>query len=144
MMQSENIQEVCDRAVELFNSGWNCAEAVFIAISENYMSTHDIPTNLVTGLGGGLGHRGLVCGALTGAIVSVGIVYGRKEKNQVAKEKTYEVVKDIVERFKREFGSVDCNQLSSNTKDIMEKKHICSKYVREATRLIATAVLNKD
>jgi len=30
-----NIDNIADRAVKLFNSGWNCAESVFLAVSEN-------------------------------------------------------------------------------------------------------------
>ena len=59
------------RADELFHSGWNCAESVFVAIREQ-AGEGQAPVQLLTALGGGMGCK-RTCGALSGATVALGI-----------------------------------------------------------------------
>ena len=54
-----DIDNIADRAVKLFNSGWNCAESVFLAVSEDIAQKNKFNVNLLTTLGGGIGGSGL-------------------------------------------------------------------------------------
>ena len=72
------------RADELFHSGWNCAESVFVAIHEQ-AGEGEAPVQLLTALGGGMGCK-RTCGALSGATVALGIAYGRRNSRRGGQE----------------------------------------------------------
>ena len=75
---------VANRADELFHSGWNCAESVFVAIHEQ-AGDGEAPVQLLTALGGGMGCK-RTCGALSGATVALGIAYGRTRAVTASKD----------------------------------------------------------
>ena len=80
MAHDEIIARVKQRAVDNFKSGLNCAESVFTAIQAELDT--DLPPEvmcMVTGFGSGGGLYGGTCGSLNGAIVALGLVYGRRQ-----------------------------------------------------------------
>ncbi|MCX7031789.1 MAG: C-GCAxxG-C-C family protein, partial [Spirochaetes bacterium] len=76
-----------ERADQLFRQGTNCAQAVACAFAEDLGADRGLTLRLATGFGGGMGHTGGTCGALTGAFMALGIAFGMKETgDQAAKE----------------------------------------------------------
>ena len=67
-----------DRAVELFKSGFNCSQAVFAAFSDKIGMDEQTALRVSAGLGGGVGRMREVCGAVSGAAMLAGMVYGRR------------------------------------------------------------------
>ncbi len=68
---------------------------------------------LATGFGAGIGRKGSLCGAFTGAVMAIGMETGRtnpKDKEAVAK--TYEKCREFWDRFEREFGSNICYDIT--------------------------------
>lgn len=122
---------LADRAEQHFLQGYNCAEAVLLAAVELYELglDHEV-VRLATGFGGGLG-RELVCGALSGAILALGAVFGRCQIEQ-----DVNLLKEQRERltaeFHRELGSFQCFDLKA------ENKEDCVRCVR-----VAAAALEK-
>lgn len=67
---------------------------------------------LTTAFGAGMIYRGDTCGAITGAMMAIGLKFGRENVNDTdAKELTYFLVKELHDRFTKEFGSIQCKQL---------------------------------
>lgn len=58
--------------------------------------------------GGGISHMGLTCGAVTGALMVIGLKHGGIQE---AKEQTYRVAKEFSSRFSDLHGSLDCTEL---------------------------------
>ena len=101
-----------DRAVELFKSGFNCSQAVFAAFSEKIGMDEQTALRVSAGLGGGVGRMREVCGAVSGAAMLAGMVYGATDgEDREAKAKTYEVVQEIDAEFKKENPSIVCREL---------------------------------
>jgi C_GCAxxG_C_C family probable redox protein len=72
------LQEIERRAEECFASGFNCAEAVFLAITEACGLDMHGQVCLATPFGGGIGRcKAEVCGAISGAVLAIGAVRGR-------------------------------------------------------------------
>jgi C_GCAxxG_C_C family probable redox protein len=62
--------------------------------------------------GGGMARMGETCGAVTGAFMAIGLKYGKaKAKDDAARDKTYDLVKEFVARFKDRHGSIVCRDL---------------------------------
>ena len=98
-----------ERAEQLFRQGTNCAQAVSCAFAEDLGADRGLTLRLATGFGGGMGHTGGTCGALTGAFMALGIAFGMKEAgDQAAKERTYALVAEASRRFRERTGAVSC------------------------------------
>ena len=64
---------------------------------------------MASGFGGGIGHKGSLCGALTGAVMAIGMRMGRTDpKDRGTLQKVYSKCQYIWDRFEREFGNVNC------------------------------------
>ena len=75
------------------------------------METGCVP-KIATGFGAGMGRHGETCGALVGAIMALGLKYGREEAADLeAKTITYDKAQALLQTFKQEFGTVVCCDL---------------------------------
>lgn len=100
------------RAVSLFKNGFNCSQAILAAWSEKYGLSEQTALKMAGGLGGGIGRTGVVCGALTGAILVLGLHFGTADaKNKNTKYNLYRKTQDLMEQFKAHTGSVYCRDL---------------------------------
>ena len=98
-------------AVKYFNSGFNCAESVLLALSEVLNITNDCIPRIATGFGGGM-RTGDICGAVSGAVMGLGLHYGRTTAEEKKKRNcTYAVVEEFVDQFRKIHGSIICREL---------------------------------
>ena len=139
-----------ERSRELFESGWCCSESAVQAIAEHYGIESDLVPAVATGLCGGLAYMGGPCGALTGAILGVGLVAGRRAPTG-DKTRPYAIVQALVAQFEERFGATGCIALTGVDLGTPEghaayhangQKARCMDYVAEATRL-ALALLDE-
>ncbi len=102
----------CERAVEKFLSGYNCAQSILYAYGPDLGLNAETALKVATGLGGGMGGRGEVCGAVTGAILALGLKYGRggQEEKTVAQQ-AYKKTLELITAFERVHGSCSCRVL---------------------------------
>ena len=100
-----------DKAVELFMTGLNCAQAVFCAFAEDFGIDFETAKKISVGLGGGVGRMREVCGTVTGGAMALGLFRGDGDKAAA-----YPDVQAFCERFKRENGSIVCRELLSGVK----------------------------
>ena len=61
-----------ERAVSKFVAGYNCAQSVFYAFSDDLKIDQDTGLKIACGFGAGMGRQGEVCGAVTGGIMVLG------------------------------------------------------------------------
>ncbi len=97
-----------DLAVARFGKGHSCAQAVFTAFAEQMGMDYQTAMKLSSGFGGGMG-LGSVCGAVTGAIMALGLKYGGVDPK--AKERTAKVVREFTDRFQAQHRSLNCRDL---------------------------------
>ncbi|MDO4418759.1 MAG: C-GCAxxG-C-C family protein [Ruminococcus sp.] len=98
-----------DRAKELFQKGYNCAQATFGAFAEDYGLDINVAMTLSAGLGGGIGRLRETCGAVTGATLAVSLAMGSFDLNNPdAKTRVYSEIRKVVEIFESETGTIVC------------------------------------
>jgi len=68
----------------------------------------DLIPGIALGFGGGLGRRGLVCGALNGGVMTIGLRYGPMQEKDAA----YAQVLELCRRFEGQHGSALCRELT--------------------------------
>lgn len=99
-------------AVELFNSGCNCCQAVLATYSQTYGLSKETAFKLASGFGGGIGGTGGICGALTGACMVLGLAFGSPTPgDKSAKAEMYRKIRVLNEEFKMRAGSTLCRDL---------------------------------
>lgn len=101
-----------EKAKELFLKGYNCAQAVFVAFSDVTGIDEEQALLISSSFGGGMGHSGEACGAVTGMYMAIGAVLGYKEQADAdAKQKHYALIKKLSDEFKAEFSEIRCPEL---------------------------------
>lgn len=104
--------EHATRAVELFESGFNCAQSVFGAFCEEIGLSFETAMALSSGFGGGIGRLREVCGAVTGGVMVLGALFGPKDaSSQEEKASSYERTQRYAKAFETAFGSYICREL---------------------------------
>ncbi|MBV2093147.1 MAG: C-GCAxxG-C-C family protein [Candidatus Thiodiazotropha sp. (ex Ctena orbiculata)] len=99
-------------AVKRFCDGCNCAQAVITSFADRYGIDTELAMRISSGLGGGVGRMGDICGTLSGAALVLGLQMGPKTAADVsAKEATYNATRLLQERFMARHGSNRCKEL---------------------------------
>lgn len=135
-----------DRAIELFNNNFNCSQAVFTVFATDYGINEELALKLATSFGGGA-RSGEMCGAVSGALMVLGLRYGHfNAENNEEKNKAYSLVKEFVNRFKEVNNSIVCRELlgydlskEDEFEIIASKglcKTICPNMVRDAVNIL--------
>ncbi len=136
-----------ERAAELFKAGYNCSQAVFAAFHEKVGLPEETALRVAAGLGGGIGRMREVCGAVCGAALLAGMVYGATDgQDREAKALTYQKVQEIAAEFKKTNPSIICRELLGLSSaapveafpeartDAYYKKRPCVQIVEDAAR----------
>lgn len=128
-------------ATELFQIGFNCAQAVLATFCESYDLPKDKAFQISSGLGGGVG-RGEICGIVTGAVLVIGLKYGRKKDDDYSAQL---ICNDKVENFLKEFekcnGSLICRNILSC--DISSRNGLNEATQRGLFNSVCTPMLKK-
>ncbi len=134
-------------AVACFDQGFVCSQAVFSTYSLQFGLDRETALKVAGAFGGGMGHMGEICGAVTGAFMVIGLKHGGTiAEDEQSEEKTYSLVNEFVNRFKSRNGSIVCRELlgcdistPEGLNTAREKKlftTLCPKYVRDAAEII--------
>ena len=139
--------QLSDKAANFFKQDYNCAQSVLLTMQEYY----GIPKNrliprIATAFGGGIGRRGSLCGALTGAIMAIGLKHGTDKTVLIEKEKAYKIALEFYDQFMRECGSPFCRELIgydlTNPEELerLRKSNVreekCSHFVKKAVEIL--------
>lgn len=100
------------QAMELHKSGYNCAQAVYLAFADHYPFDKDIAALITGPLGGGVGGQHEVCGAVNAMALVLGMVYGYSDpSDKASKMALYKRVQECSAQFKAITGSIVCREL---------------------------------
>ncbi len=101
-----------DNAVSTFIGGFSCSQAVLSAFSEELALDRTTALKISTAFGAGMSGLALTCGAVTGALMVIGLKNGKtRAGDNAAKEKTYENGREFVRRFTERHKSIVCREL---------------------------------
>ncbi len=96
-----------DLARENFKTGRNCAQAVLLAFKDEIKVPEQELEKLIIGFGGGFARQRYVCGAVSGMTAVLGsILSDGKDKLKI-----YQIVKEAMDMFSEQTGSVICAEL---------------------------------
>lgn len=133
-----------EQALACFNNGYSCSQAVFSTYSEQLGLDKESALKVSCSLGGGMGRLGETCGAVSGAYLLIGLKYGKvKSDDNLAKEKTYQLVREFAQRFEERNQHTSCKKLLgvdllTGDKNLIAEqvKTICPKMICDAAEII--------
>ncbi|MEZ5072587.1 MAG: C-GCAxxG-C-C family protein [Bacteroidales bacterium] len=136
-----------EQAREYFLSGYNCAQSVILSFADDMKFSKELTQKISAGFGGGMGKTQETCGAVTGAIMVLGLRMGEKvNNNDELKNKTYAKVQDLTRTFTREFKSTRCRDIVGvdlNSKEGERKfkeehmmENLCARCVERAVAIV--------
>ncbi|HXL02859.1 MAG TPA: C-GCAxxG-C-C family protein [Candidatus Atribacteria bacterium] len=109
---------------EYHDQGFNCCESILQGLGDYLGVKSDLIPSIATGFGGGIGHTGGICGAITGAVMALGIKYGRKDpRDKEKRDWFYKMVENFLQDAEKELGSLSCRDLiglTLNTDETMK------------------------
>jgi len=98
-------------ATKLHDSGFNCAQAVFCSLTDITGLDEKTALSITGGFGGGM-RAAEVCGAVSGAVMALGMAFPYNDSTDMAaKDKINDLTREFHARFKKEYGSIICRNL---------------------------------
>ena len=95
-------------AKSYFLGGYTCSQAVLMAFKDELSVPQETLLAVGLPLGGGMGRLRQTCGAVSGAVICLGLLFPEKSKNEM-----YALVQEFARRFQEKNGSINCGQLLS-------------------------------
>jgi len=136
-----------ERAVACLDAGFSCAQAICQVCGPEFGLSRDTASRIAAGLGAGMARTDDICGAVSGAVLVLGLAYGGNLEDAVpARERTYAAVQKFIAAFTAAQGSVSCTGLLGyNLGDLDEfaaarqagiVRRVCPAMVRAASELL--------
>ena len=101
-----------EKATETFTLGFNCAQAVLAGFAESFHLKRRDALRVAGAFGGGMAQTGDTCGAVTGALMVLGLRFGKTEPgDDAARERTVAKGGEFLETFREKHGSCACRTL---------------------------------
>ena len=146
-MKTEHLLAV-DRAESLFREGFSCSQAVLMAFAPRFGMEQTQAALVSSAFGGGMARHGWTCGALTGALMAIGLHAGHTDAQDAAtKDDLFARAQALVARFEERHGATACRQLvGADLLDPVERQAasdrgvfttLCPQLVRTAATLVA-------
>src|SRR5512146_2767328 len=139
-------EQIARRSVALFRSGFFCAESVLQAIAESLGIHSEMIPRIASGFCSGMARTGGQCGAVSGAMMGLGLSTGRDSPAQ-SLEPGYAMVQELIRQFEAEFGTVNCRELidcdlatEAGQRHFIEHELMerCYRYSEAATKIAVT------
>ena len=131
----------------MFLEGYNCAQAVLASCGQTRGMRRELAIRVGQAFGGGIGRTGNLCGAMTGALMVVGLGRDAVDADDaVARAAAHEKAQAVMTEFARRNGSLLCRELigcdlrttqgQQHFKDTDALHKVCAKAVRNAAEII--------
>ncbi len=147
-MENEIITDHAEYARDLFFKGYNCSQSVFCAFCDVTGLSVDEAARMASSFGAGMGRLREVCGAVSGALLVLGMARGYSDPtDNNAKSDHYHLVQEFAARFKEKNGSIVCRELLAGV-DVTPgpnpeertpeyyKKRPCPQYIYDAAKIV--------
>ncbi len=148
-------EEYGKKARALFEEGYNCAQAVFLAFDDMTGFDIKVAAMLSSSFGGGMGRLREVCGAVSGMFMVAGTLCGYSDpKAKEEKADHYALIQKLAADFSKKNGSYICRELlglPGASEPVPEERTAqyymrrpCADYVECAATLVAEELVNHN
>jgi len=137
-----------EKAVTYFRNKFNCSQSVLTVFGSDYGISENDCLKIACAFGGGMGRQQYTCGAVTGALLVLGLNYGKALNDpEEKKDVTYSKAREFFKEFEILHGSTVCRDLldgldlndPGDHQKIVDLKLFdikCEKYITDAVNII--------
>jgi len=140
-------QKRADEAVDAFRRGLSCSQAIFSVYGKDLGIDPETAVKIASAFGAGVAKTGEICGAVSGALMVIGLTQELKAiRDPASRENVYSLAKRFIDDFTARHASVNCTELVgydlSDPKQFAEAREKkvfatrCSKLVRDAGEIL--------
>ncbi len=134
-------------ALQYFKTGFNCAQSVLTPFKNQFGISEEHCLKIACAFGAGMGRQQHTCGAVTGALMVIGLHFGKGKMDDNSKKiNTYEKAVEFMKAFTEKHGSVNCLELleglhmsvPEESKEIEARELYsvkCTRYVSDAVQI---------
>lgn len=139
--------ERSEQAKEVFLSGYNCAQSVVLSFSDDLKYSKELAMKISAGFGAGMGRLQETCGAVSGAIMVLGLIKGEQvNNNDELKSEAYSSVKELSKEFTAAYHTTNCREIigcdlntpegAAKFKDEKIMENVCAGCVAKAVQIV--------
>ncbi|MBR2232009.1 MAG: C_GCAxxG_C_C family protein [Bacteroidaceae bacterium] len=111
-MTDQELDARVARAVDNFMAGYGCCQSVVAAFADLYGLDDTLSKRISAGFGGGVGRLRMMCGAVSGIVMLVGLDCGQTEgSDREGKSRCYKVVQQLLAQSEQQNGSLICAEI---------------------------------
>lgn len=141
MVKEVNLNKMLEDATDDFTTGFMCSETVLDVLNRHYdLGLDSRVIALATGFPYGHGNGGNICGAVAGATMALGRIFGRTEKGAPTAT-CLKVVRDLNDDIIKKYGTTICPEI---IKDFQfadpERKTHCTELVHDVIKAFSKIV----
>ena len=101
-----------EKAVERFKGGLKCSQAIVATYCSALGLEEEIGVKVAAAFGGGMGHTGKTCGAITGAMMVIGLHCSKEGCSTAqAKARSYTLASELMKTFQTRHVYTNCKDL---------------------------------
>ena len=130
------------KALELYNSGYNCAQAVVCAFCGAKNIDFDTVMKIAAPFGRGITAGRELCGAVSGMCMAVGMMCAGQCGDPIAQANVICVTHALVEKFRQQFHSITCRELLERQSESCTVQ--CTEFIEYAARILAEQLKKHD
>ena len=132
-------QEAGELGIYYFTHGFSCAEAALKAISEAMDIHSDLIPKIATPFAGGICRRQHICGAVSGALMAVGMVLGRSEGG-ASREQCFSVRQALISHVENIHSCIDCRSILGYDDD---DESVSEEYRKEVSKNVCAPLVDE-
>lgn len=133
-------------AEEYYRSGkYYCSEAIVRTINDEFgLGYPDIVVRLASGLPVGIGGAGCSCGAVTGGVLAIGMVFGRHEPGDPRIDRCLSLARELHDTFSQRHGCLCCRTLTRGM-ELKSPEHLrqCVAFTGEVAEETARIIIRE-
>ncbi len=103
------MSKLSDLASVRFRQHLNCSQSVFLVFAVPLGMEEEMALRLASPFGGGVARRGEICGAVSGALLVLGLAHGSATPE--GKEQVYRLSQEFMQKFEAKHPGILCRQL---------------------------------
>ena len=143
-----------EKALDYFSRRFHCSQSVLAAFADKCSITEEQALKTGGCFGGGM-RKGEVCGACTGALMVLGLLYGHTNENDLdSRDHANKVTIEMMNRFRKKMGSylcrdiLSCNLATSEGTEYARKNDlftkVCPKAITAAVEILEEIIRENE
>ena len=120
-----SVAKITKDAEDLFRGGFFCSEAVVSSIRSIFeIDVPEVVISMASGFPVGIGRSKCLCGAVSGGVMAIGLVFGRTVQKDPQVEETLRLSKELHDWFKEANGkNALCCRILTKEFDMAQGEH---------------------